>query len=260
MMCVTQLFRQNAHEPPLFFRLARNSSFFAAIDMPPVKVKVVPELPFCRRLYVISFVELFYPLNTTIATSPYVSVLPCYIIKSTAIPWYALNECHTVGDTIILSLSITYAGTSGARRSQMAPARPVCDFCLANTVDTFQIIHTRNILGTHWPNNINSIELYTQIQTEEWSTITQRRRLNWVGHLMRLHPETPARRAFTEYPRKIKRPKGRPQRTWLEPIKHALIAINVILDYNNPNQTIEQLTQMAYDINYWRTIVGHVVT
>ena len=78
---------------------------------------------------------------------------------------------------------------------------------------------------------------------------------------MILHPETPARLALaelSEYLRKVKRPKGRTQRTWMELIKHDLKAI-VILDYNKPNKTIEQLTQMAHDRNYWRNIVRRVV-
>ena len=114
----------------------------------------------------------------------------------------------------------------------------------------------KQILGIHWPKKITNIELYTK--TEEWSTTIQRRRLNWLGHLMRLHPETPARLALAEYLRKVKRPKGRPQRTWTELIKHDLKAI-ILLDYNKPNKTIEQLTQMAHDRNYWRNIVRRVV-
>ena len=61
---------------------------------------------------------------------------------------------------------------------------------------------------------------------------------------MRLHPDTPAR--LIEYLRKVKRPKGRQQRTWLELIKHDLKTIYVIIDYNNRTQSIEQLTQMAH--------------
>ena len=109
--------------------------------------------------------------------------------------------------------------------------------------------HLRKILGIHWPKKITNIELYTKTKTEEWSTTLQRRRLNWLGHLMRLHPETPARLALAEYLRKVKRHKGRQQRTWMELIKHDLKAI-VILDYNKTNKTIEQLTQMAHDRNY----------
>ena len=46
-------------------------------------------------------------------------------------------------------------------------------------------------------------ELYTKTKTEEWSTTIQRRRLNWLGHLMILHSETPARLALAEYLRKV---------------------------------------------------------
>ena len=63
---------------------------------------------------------------------------------------------------------------------------------LENTVNTFQRRHLRKILGIHWPKKITNIELYTKTKTEEWSITIQRRRLNWLGHLMRLHPETPA--------------------------------------------------------------------
>ena len=121
---------------------------------------------------------------------------------------------------------------------------------LENTINTFQRRHLRKILGIHWPKKITNIELYTKTKTE-------RRRLNWLGHLMRLNPETPARLALVEYLRKVKRPKGRPQRTWMELIKHDLKAI--VLNYNKANKTIEQLTQMAHGRNYWRNIVRRVV-
>ena len=70
---------------------------------------------------------------------------------------------------------------------------------LENTVNTFQRRHLRKILGIHWPKKITNIELYTKHKTE--------------------------------YLRKVKRPKGRPQRTWMELIKYDLKTI-VILDYN----------------------------
>ena len=41
-------------------------------------------------------------------------------------------------------------------------------------------------------------------------------------------------------------------------IKHDLKSV-VILDYNKPNNTIDQLTLMALDIHYWRHIVRRVV-
>ena len=87
---------------------------------------------------------------------------------------------------------------------------------LKNTVNTFQGRHLRKILGIHWPKKITNIELYTKTKTEEWSITIQRRRLNWLGHLMRLHPETPAKLALAQYLSIVKRPKGRAQLTWLK--------------------------------------------
>ena len=96
---------------------------------------------------------------------------------------------------------------------------------LENTVNTFQRRHLRKILRIHWPKKITNIELCTKTKTEEWSITIQRRRLNWLGHRMRLHPETPVRLALAEYLRKGKRPKGRSRRTWMELIKHDMNAI-----------------------------------
>ena len=63
---------------------------------------------------------------------------------------------------------------------------------LEHTFNTFQRRHLKKILGVHWPKIITNIELYTKTQTEEWSITIQRRYLNWLSHLMILHPETPA--------------------------------------------------------------------
>ena len=100
---------------------------------------------------------------------------------------------------------------------------------LENTVNTFQRNHPSKILGIHWPKKITNIELYVKTKTEEWNITIQRRRLNWLGHLMRLHPETPARLALVEYLRKVKRPKERPQRTWVELIKHDLTKLLLLV-------------------------------
>ena len=67
-----------------------------------------------------------------------------------------------------------------------------------------------------------------------------------------------SQRNIAEYLKKVQRPKGRPQRTWMELIKHDLKAI-VILDYNKPNKIIKLLTQKTHDIHYWRYIVRRVV-
>ena len=130
---------------------------------------------------------------------------------------------------------------------------------LESTIDTFQRRHLRNIIGIHWPKKISNKELYAKTKTEPWSTTIKRRRMNWLGHLMRLHPDTPARQSLTEYLRKVKRPKGRPQYTWMEQIRRDLATIEIKLDYTNPTQTIDQLRDLAQDRDAWRSIVKRVV-
>ena len=47
----------------------------------------------------------------------------------------------------------------------------------------------------------------------------QRRRLMWVGHLLRLDEETPARQALEEATRRVKLVKGGQKSTWIQGIK-----------------------------------------
>ncbi len=41
-------------------------------------------------------------------------------------------------------------------------------------------------------------QLYDLTKCEPWSIVSERRRLSWLGHMMRLNPETPARQSFKE--------------------------------------------------------------
>ena len=70
---------------------------------------------------------------------------------------------------------------------------------LENNIDTFQRRHLRKILGINWQRNITNNEIYARTKCAQWSEIIRGRRLTWLGHLMRLNPETPARKALEEY-------------------------------------------------------------
>ena len=45
---------------------------------------------------------------------------------------------------------------------------------------------------------VRNTDLYFITKTEPQSRTVKRRRLNWIGHLMRLPKETPARQALAE--------------------------------------------------------------
>ena len=74
---------------------------------------------------------------------------------------------------------------------------------------------------------------------EPWTKTIKRRRLNWLGHLMRLHPDTPARKALDVALTPAKRPVGRPVLTWLDTIKTDLEKSNIFLNLKNKQATID---------------------
>ena len=61
---------------------------------------------------------------------------------------------------------------------------------------------------------IKNEQLYEKTKTTKWSESIPKRRLTWVGHLIRLNDKTPARGALREYLKDIPKPVGRPKLTW----------------------------------------------
>ena len=57
---------------------------------------------------------------------------------------------------------------------------------------------------------------------EPRSRIIKKRRLSWYEHLIRLSEETPAKKAFDEVKRKVKKPKGGQTITWIKLIEKDL--------------------------------------
>ena len=125
-------------------------------------------------------------------------------------------------------------------------------------IDAFQRRHLRKIIGYQWPKKISNKDLHEKTKTEPWSNTIKRRRLNWLGHLMRLHPDTPARRSLEEYLRKTKRPRGRPQLTWMERIKEDLKP-TIVINLQKPEETIRTLCNLTHDRDTWRAIVKCVM-
>ena len=81
----------------------------------------------------------------------------------------------------------------------------------------------------------------------------------WLGHKIRLPPETPARNAFEEYLRKVKRPQGRPKTTWMQTIRQDLSKIGIKLDLSNARKTLNKLVELTQNRTDWSNIVKRVV-
>ena len=76
---------------------------------------------------------------------------------------------------------------------------------------------------------------------------------------MRLHPETPARKALKEYLRKVKRPQGRPKTTWMQTVRQDLTSIGIKLDLSKEEQTLKGLSDLTHDRKNWGGIVRRAV-
>ena len=63
-----------------------------------------------------------------------------------------------------------------------------------------------------WPGHLMGLHPETParkaLEGEPWSEIIRARRLPWLGHLMQLHPETPARKALEGEPLLLLKPRS----------------------------------------------------
>ena len=85
------------------------------------------------------------------------------------------------------------------------------------------------------------------------------RRITWLGHLMHLHPETPARKALKDYLRKMKWPQGRPKMTWMQTGRQDLASAGIELDLSRGAQSLDKLSRLTHDRRNWHGIVKRVV-
>ena len=123
---------------------------------------------------------------------------------------------------------------------------------LNDSIDSFHRRQLQYALGIKYPRVITNQQLYYDVtKCEPWSVVTERRRLSWLGHLMRLNPETPARQSFKEALRPVKRKPGRPPITWITTIQQYLSKrdIHTNLLYIS---AIEKLESMCHDRVGWK--------
>ena len=78
----------------------------------------------------------------------------------------------------------------------------------------------------------------------------KRRRLTFLGHILRLHHDTPVRKLLNECIKESSNKRGRPANTWLRTIKTDLATGNIFINLNDPN-TINTLEALASDRKEW---------
>ena len=117
---------------------------------------------------------------------------------------------------------------------------------LENEIDIFQRKQMRRMFNTNWTDKVTYAQLHKTYKLKPRSHVMKERRLRWYGHLLRLHEETPARKALKECERKVKKPKGGQKLTWIQLVKKDLKELNL---------TEEQAKVSARNRNAWRNMI-----
>ena len=101
---------------------------------------------------------------------------------------------------------------------------------------------------------VKSTELHEKTGVEKWSSIVKKRRLLWLGHLLRLDEETPAKKALVEYLRKVKRKCGRRKTYWIDIIKSGFQYLNI----NDETKLPQHLNVLSGDKKLSMTLTQHM--
>lgn len=123
---------------------------------------------------------------------------------------------------------------------------------IENSIDVFQRTLLRRTFKIFWPDKVSNMELYVRAGMTEWSREVKKRRLKWLGHLLRLPEETPARQALHQAMLPVKRPRGKPKTTWVSLIRKELAEINIDFCINNMSHVVT----LANDRAVWNSLVG----
>ena len=100
----------------------------------------------------------------------------------------------------------------------------VLDKNLGNKIDSFHKRMLRKGLKIKWPIIMKNEEVFHITNVVKWSATIRKRRLPWLGHLLRLEESTLARIALREACKVVKGTVGRHKLTWIELVKTLVIA------------------------------------
>ena len=118
-----------------------------------------------------------------------------------------------------------------------------------NEINMFQRKLLRMILKIHWPYKIRNDTVYERTGEIEWSKKIEEIRMKWLGQMLRLPENTPAKLALKESLRPVKRPRGRQKDTWNTIINRQLKEIGLSLG----DPIIEEIAQY---MKQWRFLTN----
>ena len=106
---------------------------------------------------------------------------------------------------------------------------------LEKQIDSFQRWMLKRVIIICWPKVLSNEILYEKTETIEWNVIIRKRRLDWLGHLMRLDKKTPVRLALYESLQPVQRKRGRPCSAWIKIIEQDLSLVDIKFNLNKKN-------------------------
>ena len=106
------------------------------------------------------------------------------------------------------------------------------------------------------PKKITNEELYRKTKCENWNKTIKRRRLNFLGHVMRLDDHTPVRIALKEALTPTETKRGRPKMTWIKTIADDLNRKGIVINIKRPEETLQTLLLVAEDRQKWKEVTG----
>jgi hypothetical protein len=122
---------------------------------------------------------------------------------------------------------------------------------LENSVDVFQRLFLRRVVGIRYPKIITNQELYKIIKQIPWSETCKKRRTTLFGHTNRLPYGAPSREALLECLKPIKRPVGGQKLTLIKLIRNY---------FNTVGETLESALQISSNKKDYQKLVRSIMS
>ena len=130
---------------------------------------------------------------------------------------------------------------------------------LEHTVDAYQRRLLRKVINVQWPRLISNNDLYERTKMKPWSIVINKRRLTWLGHVLRLPHGTPAQKSLRTFIKPTKRPSGRPKTTWFSTVISDLKNNTAIQLSQNNVENLDTIEELCSDRKAWHKIVDSIM-
>ena len=119
---------------------------------------------------------------------------------------------------------------------------------MENEINAFATSCYRIMLGVRRIDHVPNTSIYATTNTEPLIHCVKHRQLRFLGHILRLPDEEPAKQYALYIPTHGKRRPGRPRTSYLTYIQQ-------ILGDNEGNMQVKQIAALAEDRRAWRNLV-----